>query len=449
MYLKNIDSLESRVRRALQKENLNLVRRILSSATPRQAAAVMERSNFYDRALIYRTLPKDVAVAVFELLDPALQADLVKALQDEEVKAVVESMDPHDRAELLDELPAKVATRLIEGLSPAERDLTGIILGYPEESIGRRMNPEFVSFKPNELAGDAMKRIRMVLDDVETVYTIPVVGEGRELLGVFSLRDLMRVEPDTQIGEIMKTADKGLATEDAEEVARRCANRHRLALPIVDQENRLVGVLSIEDALDILEEETSEDQARISGSEPLSRPYLATPIFELVKARVVWLLVLAIGGTLTIHVLEAFEATIAQMVVLSVFVPLLIGTGGNTGNQAATTVTRAIALGDVRKGDVWKVITREIRVGAFLGLLLGLLGFVVTSIFYDLQIGVVIGLTLLSVCTLAATVGGSMPLVARKLGIDPAVFANPFISTLVDASGLIIYFLIAKAVIGI
>ncbi len=445
----SLENLQERIERALRAEDLVSVNKLSKSATPAELTVVMERSNFYDRALLYRTLSKDVAVTVFELLDPALQADLVHALRDEEVQSVVESMDPHDRAELLDELPAKVATRLLEGLSPQERALTGIVLGYPEESVGRRMSPEIVSFRREQTAAEALEKIQQVLDDVETVYTIPVVGAHRELLGVFSLRDLMRAQPDALVGDLMKPADKGLATEDAETVARRCADRNRIALPIVDHEERLVGVLSIEDALDILEEETSEDQARISGSEPLSRPYLATPVRELVKARVVWLLVLAIGGTLTIHVLEAFEATIAQMVVLSVFVPLLIGTGGNTGNQAATTVTRAIALGDVRKGDVWKVITREIRVGAFLGLLLGLLGFVVTSIFYDLQIGAVIGLTLLSICTLAATVGGSMPLVARKLGIDPAVFANPFISTLVDASGLIIYFMIARAVIGI
>ena len=240
-----------------------------------------------------------------------------------------------------------------------------------------------------------------------------------------------------------------MAHESAEEAARRCADRKRLALPIVDTEDRLVGLLTVDDALRILEEADSEDQARMGGSEPLRRPYLATPVYEIVASRVVWLLVLAVGATLTVRVLEGFEDTIASMVVLSVFVPLLIGTGGNTGNQAATTVTRAFALGDVRPRDVLKVVFREARVGAMLGVLLGSLGFAIAGFVYEWSIGAVIGLTLVSICTLAATVGGVMPLVGKKLGIDPAVFANPFITTLVDATGLIIYFLIAKSVLGI
>jgi len=229
----------------------------------------------------------------------------------------------------------------------------------------------------------------------------------------------MRADKTTLIKDLMKPGDSVNATQPAEYAARMCADRHQLALPVVDQENRLVGILPLSDALDILEHANNEDQARISGAEPLRRPYLATPIGDFVKARVVWLLVLAIGATLTIHVLETFESTIAQMVVLSVFVPLLIGTGGNTGNQAATTVTRAIALGDIKRGDGLRVISREIRVGALLGALIGTLGFALTSIFYGPQIGAVIGLTLLSICTLAATVGGFMPLMVLVCIFQP------------------------------
>ena len=209
------------------------------------------------------------------------------------------------------------------------------------------------------------------------------------------------------------------------------------------------GILTIDDAVRILQHEESEDAARQGGVEPLNRPYLATPVFTLVRSRVVWLLVLALGATLTVQVLSVFEATLAQLTVLTLFVPLLIGTGGNTGNQAATTVTRALALDDVNPRDVMRVLTRELRVGALLGLMLGALGFGVTSVFFDLHVGIVIGLTLLAVCTVAATVGGIMPMLARAIRVDPAVFSNPFISTFVDATGLIIYFLIARAVLGI
>ena len=240
-----------------------------------------------------------------------------------------------------------------------------------------------------------------------------------------------------------------IAYRSAEAAARMCANLGHLALPIVDKESRLVGVLTVDDAAKILQHEETEDAARQGGVEPLRRSYFATPLRRLVSTRVVWLLVLAIGATLTVQVLSIFEATLAQVTVLALFVPLLIGTGGNTGNQAATTITRALALGDVLPRDVWKVLLRELVVGAGLGTLLGLIGGVVTALVYEPHIGLIIGITLFAVCSMAATVGGIMPIVAHALRVDPAVFSNPFITTFVDAAGLIIYFLVAQAVLGI
>jgi magnesium transporter len=222
-----------------------------------------------------------------------------------------------------------------------------------------------------------------------------------------------------------------------------------LALPVVDQEGRLLGILTVDDALRILEDAESEDTARSGGSEPLRRPYLATPIRRIVRSRVLWLLVLAVGATLTVQVLAVFEATLEQQVVLSLFIPLLIGTGGNTGNQAATTITRALALGDVRTRDVARVLAREIRVGAVLGLLLGAVGFGLTGLLYGAALGAVIGLTLLGVCTLAAAVGGVMPMLGKAIKADPAVFSNPFLTPFVDAAGLVLYFMVAKTVLGI
>lgn len=434
---------------ALRSHDLPELSRLLSDIEPKAAAKLMRRLGHEERALFYRTLPKDTAVETFDELDPALQAHLIESLRDPEVTAVFAEMEPDDRAELLDELPASVAAKLLAGLPADERELTNIVLGYPDGSIGRRMSPELVSLHDDMTVGKALETVHQHLDDAESIYTLPVSTKSRRLVGVVSLRDLMRSDSEALVSTLVKKADYAEATENEELVARMCADRKRLALPIVDSEQRVIGLLTVDDALQILEEADSEDQARISGSEPLRLPYLATPIFEIVRSRVVWLLVLAIGATLTVQVLERFEETLSQMVVLSIFVPLLIGTGGNTGNQAATTITRAVALGDVQPRDILKVIFREIRVGAFLGLLLGLLGFLLAGVFYGWNIGAVIGLTLLGICTLAATVGGIMPLIGKKLGIDPAVFANPFITTLVDASGLIIYFLIAKAVLGI
>ncbi|MDO5030039.1 MAG: magnesium transporter [Corynebacterium sp.] len=447
---KSVTKIDDReLNSALRSHDLPELSRLLSDIEPRAAAKLMRRLGHEERALFYRTLPKDTAVETFDELDPALQAHLIESLRDPEVTAVFAEMEPDDRAELLDELPASVAAKLLAGLPEDERELTNIVLGYPDGSIGRRMSPELVSLHDDMTVGKALETVHQHLDDAESIYTLPVSTKGRRLVGVVSLRDLMRADSEALVSTLVKKADYAEATENEELVARMCADRKRLALPIVDSEQRVIGLLTVDDALQILEEADSEDQARISGSEPLRLPYLATPIFEIVRSRVVWLLVLAIGATLTVQVLERFEETLSQMVVLSIFVPLLIGTGGNTGNQAATTITRAVALGDVQPRDILKVIFREIRVGAFLGLLLGLLGFLLAGVFYGWNIGAVIGLTLLGICTLAATVGGIMPLIGKKLGIDPAVFANPFITTLVDASGLIIYFLIAKAVLGI
>ncbi|WP_258933461.1 magnesium transporter [Nesterenkonia pannonica] len=251
------------------------------------------------------------------------------------------------------------------------------------------------------------------------------------------------------VGELMAEADSVDADHDAEDAARRCADRKHLAMPVTDKEHRVVGIFTVDDALDIIERAENEDAARHGGAEPLNRPYLSTPVLTIMKSRIVWLLVLAVGATLTVSVLDAFEDQLEAVVALALFVPLLIGTGGNVGNQAATTVTRALALGDVRTRDAIKVLWREVRVGLTLGSSLGVLALVITGGVYGWDIGLVIGLTMLVVCTMAASAGGLMPLLGKSIGADPAVFANPFIATFVDAAGLIVYFLIAMTVLGI
>lgn len=437
------------IERAVGDRDLPAITDALEDLTVPEVISLLERLDDRDRALVYRLLPKGRALLVFEGLAPSLEADLVQGLKDEEVASVFAALEPDDRVELLDELPAAVATRLLQGLPVAERDLTAEVLGYPQGSIGRRMSPEFVTVRPEMTAEAAMARVRSRLADAETVYTLPVTDAGRRLVGVVSLRDLLGADPGTPVGELTGPADSVPATTGAEEAARRCSDRRLLALPVVDAEERLVGILTVDDALNVLRRAESEDQARLSGSEPLRRPYLSTPVRSVVRSRVVWLLVLALGATLTVRVLETFEQTLEQLVMLSLFIPLLIGTGGNTGNQAATTVTRALALSDVRSRDVAKVLGRELQVGLSLGLILGGCGFLLASLAYDVRIGTVIGLTLLCICTVAAAVGGVMPLVGKRIGVDPAVFSNPFITTFVDAAGLVVYFLVAKAVLGL
>lgn len=434
---------------AIGRNNIALAARVLQPLDVAETIEQLERLGTINRALAYRTLPKERALAVFERLDVLLQADLLSGLQDAQVAEVFAALSPDDRVALLDELPASVANRLILGLSDKDRALTAIVLGYPQRSVGRFMSPQFLTAHPGFTAGQTLERVRAQSEEAESIYTIPVTDDGRHLVGVVSLRDVLCAAESDAVADLMKDPLFAPATMDVEEAARYCADAKVLALPIVDAETRLVGILTVDDALRILEDAESEDAARSGGSEPLRRPYLATPVRSIVRARVVWLLVLAVGATLTVQVMGAFEATLAEQVVLSLFIPLLIGTGGNTGNQAATTITRALALGDVRPADAVKVVAREVRVGAWLGALLGGLGFAVASLIFTVPLGLVIGLTLLGVCTMAAGVGGLMPLLGKALKVDPAVFSNPFISTFVDALGLIIYFMIASSILGL
>ena len=445
----NLDDLIEAIQICLESSNLSNLSSLARNLKSAELVTLLERLNERDRAIVYRVLPKTVALEVFESLDPALQGELLEELNSEEISAIFAKLDPDDRVGLLDELPAGVANRLLTGLSAKERGLTGEVLGYAQGSIGRRMSPEYISVKSTDSVSQALTKVKSKLQSAETIYTLPVVDSSKQLVGVVSLRDLMRTASRVKVSKIMSEPLMVNASDDEEFAARTCSDLKVLALPVVDNERRLLGILTVDDALRILEQEESEDAARTGGAEPLRRPYLSTPVFAIVRSRVIWLLVLAFGATFTVSVLGAFEAEIEQLVVLTLFVPLLIGLGGNTGNQAATTVTRALALQDVRTRDVWQVLFRELRVGALLGTLLGFIGFGLAWAFFGLEIGLVIGLTLFAICTVAATVGGVMPLVGLALRADPAVFSNPFITTFVDATGLVIYFLIAKAVLGL
>ncbi|MDV8002218.1 magnesium transporter [Rhodococcus sp. IEGM 1408] len=433
----------------LDSEDLHGAASLVEGMPPWLVVDILERSTAKDRAVLFRLLSKGAAHVVFEALDPPVQSELIRGLQADRVSQIFADLDPDDRAGLVDELPANLATRLLRGLSADEKALTDTVLDYPAGSVGRRMTPEFVTTHPETTAGETLERVQRRIDDVETIYGLPVTDGQRRLVGIVGLRTVMRADPATPISALMNEAVTARARESAETAARRSAEERLIVLPVVDEEYRLVGILTFDDALRVLEDAESEDTARQGGSEPLRRPYLTTPVRSLVRSRVVWLLVLALGAALTVQVLEVFEATLEQVVVLSLFVPLIIGTGGNTGNQAATTVTRALALGDVSPRDVLRVMLLEVRTGATLGLVLGTAGWAVTGLIYGADLGMVIGLTLLALCTIAATVGGMMPILAQSVRADPAVFSNPFITTFVDATGLIVYFLIARAVLGL
>ncbi len=422
---------------------------LLERVPLQELIAVVERQNAVRSALALRLLPRQKSIVVFDALDAKHQADIIDELGNADVYEFFDELDPEDRVALLDELPAEIADRLLRSLTQSKRDVTGVVLGYVKGSVGRRMSPEVPGIHPDMSVRDALFKLRETAHELETIYTVPITREDRRLVGVVSLREIFTADAALTMADIMHDPIFARASADAEETARWFLPLDILALPIVDDSHRLVGLLTWDDATDIVEEEDSEDSARAGGTEALQQPYLSTPLLKLVRSRIGWLLVLAVSALLTVQVLDSFEGTLAKAVVLSLFIPLLTGTGGNTGNQAATTVTRALALGDVRTRDLVAVLWRELRVGMLLGAVLGLAGLGLATLVYGMSIGLVIGSTLFLICSISATVGGLMPIVAKTIGADPAVFSNPFISTFCDATGLIIYFLIAKTVLGI
>ena len=434
---------------AIDPQKAPRLQELLDKVPLQELIAVVERQNAIRAALALRLLPRRKSIVVFDALDAKHQADIIDELGNADVYEFFDELDPEDRVALLDELPAEIADRLLRSLTQSKRDVTGVVLGYDKGSVGRRMSPEVPVIHPEMSVKDALFKLRETANELETIYTVPITREDRRLVGVVSLREIFTADAALTMADIMHDPIFARASADAEETARWFLPLDILALPIVDDSHRLVGLLTWDDATDIVEEEDSEDSARAGGTEALQQPYLSTPLLKLVRSRIVWLLVLAVSALLTVQVLDSFEDTLAKAVVLSLFIPLLTGTGGNTGNQAATTVTRALALGDVRTRDLLAVMWRELRVGMLLGAVLGLAGLGLATLVYGLSIGLVIGSTLFLICSISATVGGLMPIVAKTIGADPAVFSNPFISTFCDATGLIIYFLIAKTVLGI
>ena len=434
----------------LQGEDLELIDRWLAQADPVEIADELERLPRERRAVPFRLLGKEGALEVFELLDPSVQQELLEGLREANVRQLFEAMDPDDRARLTEEMPAKVARRLLAGLSPNERRLTSTLLGYPEDSAGRLMSPEVASLRTGMAASEAIDRLRRIGRSSETIYALPVTDDRRRLVGVLGLRDLVLADPNATVGDLMDPDVYSARVDtDQEEVARLMREADLLALPIVDTEDRLVGIVTVDDAMEVIEEEQTEDIARASGAEPLGRPYLATSILQLARSRIIWLMVFIGAGAITVQVLSSFERSIVAVAALAWFVPLVIGTAGNTGAQSATTITRAIAVGEVRMVDLPPVVLREVTTGMLLGALLGIVAGIPIALLVDTEIATVVGLTLLVACTVASLIGSALPLTAKRIGLDPAVVSVPLITALIDASGLIVYFLIAGVVLGL
>ncbi|WP_158555089.1 magnesium transporter [Fulvimarina endophytica] len=390
------------------------------------------------------------AARIFDLLSPATQSDILQALPPPERARFLERMEPDDRARMLEFVPPEFGRTLLEALSSEERALTRTVLDYPAKSAGRLMSPEFVSLMPEMSAEDALLAIRSGEKRADTVFLMPVCDAEMRLLGAVDLAQIVLAAPSTRISDL-STLDVPFVhvTDDQEDVARLMTSADLMIVPVIEEDGRLVGIVTFDDAMEVLDFENSEDFARAGGTEPIGRPYLSVPVFRLVRSRIVWLSVLAVAASLTVNVLDAFEETLESVVTLALFIPLLIGIGGNAGAQSATTIVRALAVEDVKPGDILAIAWRETRTGFVMGLLVSVFAYAILALIFDPSIALVVAVTLVFICTLAALVGAVMPVAAKVLSIDPAVFSAPFVTTIVDASGLLIYFLVARVILGV
>lgn len=391
------------------------------------------------------------AASVFKILDLPTQKQIIKELPPFKTAELLNELPADDRTSFLEELPSSVVRELIKLLNPEERKITLSLLGYPENSIGRLMTPDYVYIYPHNSIAEVFDTIRKYGKDSETINVLYIINEKGELVDDIRIRDIILAAPDKKVEEIIDGRVIALNVYDDQETANEAFKmNNRVALPVVSNTNKLLGIVTIDDVLWVTNEEFSEDMQKMGGTEALDEPYLETPIMKLFKKRVVWLIVLFLGELLTASAMAFFEDEIAKAVVLALFIPLIISSGGNSGSQASTLVIQAMAVGEVSLLDWWKVLRREILQGLMLGTALGILGFIRIFIWHSIspeiygthwdEIGFVVGFSLLGVVLWGTLSGSMLPLFLKKMGADPAVSSAPFVATLVDVTGLIIYF---------
>ncbi|GAB4366386.1 MAG: magnesium transporter [Elainellaceae cyanobacterium] len=435
----------------LEQNNLPGAKALLVPVQPADIAEAIEVLPEPIQVIAFRLLSKAEAIEVYEHLDSAVQQSLIEEFKRQEVLDIVDKMSPDDRARLFDELPAKVISRLLAQLSPDERRATALLLGYGAGTAGRIMTPEYISLKEHWTIAQALERIRRLAHVSETIYYLYVTDAARHLTGILSLRALVTAQPEQTIGEIMVREVVHVQTDtDQEEVARLIQRYDFLAVPVVDTEQRLVGIITVDDVLDILEEETTEDIYTLGGVQSGADSYFQTNLLTVARRRVVWLFVLLITNTITTAVIRSQQDVLQQVVALAFFIPLLIGTGGNVGAQSSTVVIRGLNTDEINKKRSLNVIRREAIAGLFLGLMLGVVVLVWAFVLQgNLAVAIAVGISLVGISVLASVAGSALPFLFQTLGLDPALMSAPFITTAVDVFGVLIYLNIARLILGI
>ncbi len=446
------DLVRAQLQMLLEAGDLAGAKAILVPVQPADIAEAVEGLPEAMHALAFRLLSKDEAIEVYEYLDYSIQERLISELRSQEVRDVVDRMSPDDRAKLFDELPAKVVNRLLGELSLTEREATAQLLGYEAGTAGRIMTPELISLKEHLTVEQTLERIRQLADSSEIIYYLYVTDNALHLSGIVSLRELVISHPNKPIGEIMTREVVFVNTDtDQEEVARLIQRYDFLAVPVVDREQRLVGIVTVDDVIDILQAENTEDIYAVGGGVQSSGDnYFQINLLKVARKRVVWLLVLLVTNTVTGAIITAEEDVLAKVVKLAAFIPLLTGTGGNVGAQSSTVVIRGMNTGELRSFGALQVVGREALAGALLGGMLGVIATVwAVMLQKDLAVAIVVGCSLLAISILASVSGSALPFLFRLLRLDPALMSAPFITTAVDVAGVLIYFNLARLILNI
>ena len=440
------------LRELLERRDYHALRAMLEGENAVDVAESVAALPPEGAVVAFRTLPKELAAEVFSNLPPETQQIIIQSATDQELSAIVEELYVDDAVDMLEELPANVVKRVLKSARPETRRLINQYLNYPESSVGSIMTAEFTDLRRTMTVAEAIAHIRRTGADSESIYTCYVTDRCRHLEGVVTLRELLLAGDERQVADLMETdVITAGTTEDQEEAVARMMRYDLLSLPVVDGEERLVGIVTVDDVMDVMEEEATEDFEKMAAMAPSEKPYLRTGVFTLARHRILWLLVLMISGMITGGILGRYEAAFAAMPLLVTFIPMLTDTGGNAGSQSSTLVIRGMAVGEIALGDFGRVLWKELRVSVLVGVVLSGVNFARLLLTYPGNVGVALTVTLALFVTvvLAKTVGGVLPMAAKLCRADPAIMAAPLITTIVDAISLVVYFQIASALLPI
>lgn len=445
------------IRDLIAERNFGALREIFREWPPADVAEVILDLPEDEQVIIFRLLPNALAADVFEYLEPEPQQQLLRAMAHEQVVAILNEMSPDDRTALLEEMPSAAARQLIKVLTPDERRVAQALLGYPEDSVGRLMTPDFIAIHDDWTVKEVLDHIREFGRDSETLNVIYVVDDRGKLIDDLRMREFLLRPLDARVSDFRDRTFVALKVNDSQEEALNAFRKYdRVALPVVDSNNVLVGIVTSDDMLDVAEEEATEDIQKFGGLEALDEPYMRISLLRMVRKRAGWLVILFLGEMLTASAMGYYEGEIAKAVVLALFLPLIISSGGNSGSQASTLIIRAMALGEVTLRDWFRVMRKEIMAGLLLGCVLGLIGFMRVAIWSQFSniygphwmlVAFTVGFSLVGVVLWGSLSGSMLPFILRRVGADPATSSAPFVATLVDVTGLIIYFSIALLIL--